>query len=271
MRPNGSGHSDPYTVKSLSNAISILELLAESDPEKGLNVTELAAASGMSKSAVFAIMQTFLGRGLVIDDGNGQGRSYRLGGALVRLGDRAKQQLPLRQVAGPVMHQLADEVGLPVRAAVLQDRRAITVSHVDAPERVQVSLRMSPRELLHNSALGKAILSGLTDDEARQLLLPSEMTRFTPRTITDVDRFINHLDKVRRIGYAVDDEESAEGIFCIAAPVFDTTLQCIGAISVTSLKHRASSVRYEDLGLRVVSAARDISLRLGWRPPVTRH
>lgn len=271
MPANGRGLvSDRYVVHSLTRAISVLELIAEkATSQGGLRVTDIAAGCGMSKSATFAILQTLQAGGLVADDGEGQGRRYRLGITLARLGDCARGQLPLHEIAKPALQRLAGATRLPARLAVLDGNHALVVEQVAAPRSVQVQLRMWSQEALYNTGLGKAILAHLTDEEVRARLDQVPMVRETRRTITDVDALMNNLKTVRKAGYAVDDEESVEGIFCVGSGVRDHTGASIGAVSVTGLKAGSNTRRYRELGAETLTAAEAISVQLGWQAPTS--
>lgn len=263
MARSGAADSARYTVKSLSNAIDIMEHL-ERAPDEGLGVSEIAELSGLSKSAAFAILQTLRERGLVADIGVGQSRRYRLGIALSRMGERVRSQLSVRDVALPILRRLADEAGMPARLAVFEGRYAVAVEQVNATKTVQVDLRMRAHETLHNTGLGKAILAHLSEDEVRRVLGTVPLAADTPYTITDIDKLLHHLREVRRVGYAIDDEESVEGIFCIGSGVLDHTGRCTAAVSITGLKTGVMTRRYQDLGQATRTAAEELSAQLGW-------
>lgn len=89
----------------------------------------------------------------------------------------------------------------------------------------------------------------------------------TPYTITDIDQLLRHLSEVRRVGYAIDDEESVEGIFCVGSGVIDHTGRCTAAVSITGLKTGVMTRRYRDLGQATRTAAEELSPQLGWTGP----
>lgn len=255
---------DRYTVRSVARAIGVLEMLSDRGSSQGLSVTEIAETCGLSKSAAFAVLHTLRAHGFVADDGEGQSRRYRLGMALTRLGERAREQLSLPDIARPILRDLTAETGLSSRLVVLQGDHAVSVDRVDAPRQIRIDLRMGAREMLHCTGVGKAILAHLPEDEGRRLLAASGMPRQTPHTITDIDELMRHLKEIVRVGYAIDDEEDSEGIFCIGSAIFDQSGLCVGAISVTSLKAGVSAHRYLELGHAARDAAQRISERLGY-------
>lgn len=262
---NGAAPEEPkYWVKSVARAADILEVLAAPAQGNGLSVTEVGQACSISKSAAFGMLQTLRAYGLVSDDGEGMNRRYRLGMSLARLGDRARSQVSLRGVAHPVLRELTRTTGMASRLAVPEDGHAVVVDQVELDQRVRLDLRMGQRELPHCTGLGKALLSAVPQSEAAAVVERFGLPRRTSRTITDPATFLSHLRDIARVGYALDDEEDAEGIICIGAPVFDDRSVCTGAISITGLKLGLPAWRYQELGGQVRDAAQRISVSLGW-------
>ncbi|MEE4488656.1 IclR family transcriptional regulator [Streptomyces sp. BE230] len=264
MTNSAAAEEPKYWVKSVARAADILEALAAPSQGNGLSVTEVGQACSISKSAAFGMLQTLRAYGLVSDDGEGMNRRYRLGMSLARLGDRARSQVSLRGVAHPVLRDLTRATGMASRLAVPEDGHAVVVDQVELDQRVRLDLRMGQRELPHCTGLGKALLSAVPQSEAASVIERFGLPRRTSRTITDPATFLSHLRDIARVGYALDDEEDAEGIICIGAPVFDDRSVCAGAVSITGLKLGLPAWRYQELGGQVRDAARRISVSLGW-------
>ncbi|MFI1577258.1 IclR family transcriptional regulator [Embleya sp. NPDC020630] len=260
---NENVEESKYWVKSVARAADILEVLSARGPGDGMSVTEVGQACGISKSATFGLLQTLRGYGLVSDDGEGMNRRYRLGMGLARLGDRAQAQVSLRDVARPVLAELTRQTGMAARFAVPEGGLAVVVDQVGIEQRVRLDLRMGVRELPHCTGLGKAILSALPEAEAREVIYRSGLPRRTSHTITDTETLIAHLRDVRATGYALDDEEDADGIFCIGSPVRDHRDKCVGAISITGLKLDLPGWRFQELGRQVRAGALRVSRELG--------
>ena len=149
-------------------------------------------------------------------------RRYRLGMALARLGDVVVSQIALRDVAMPVLRDLTAATGLTSRVAVLDEAHAIVIGRVDAAEqRVRFTANLGKREHLHCSAVGKSMLAALPAATVREILATAGMPAKTSHTITDEAALLAELEAVARHGYAIDDEEDAEGVFCVGSAVFD--------------------------------------------------
>jgi IclR family transcriptional regulator, acetate operon repressor len=252
-----------YRVQSVERAFQLLETLAVAGAD-GLTLTDLAKAIGVSKSTAYSILQTMLGGGFVADTGSGMTRRYRLGMALARLGDVVVSQIALRDVALPVLRELAQETLLASRVAVLDEPYAVAIARVDAPDSsLRIAVNLGKREHLHCSAVGKAMLAALDREAARSMLAAAGMPGMTPRTIVDEETLLVELDTVAQRGYAVDDEEDVEGVFCVGAAVRDHKGGCAGAISVTGIKRDLASWQVALLGAKVHEHAQRISGLLG--------
>jgi IclR family acetate operon transcriptional repressor len=252
-----------YRVQSVERALQLLETLAAAGPD-GATLSDLARSIGVSKSTAYAILQTMLGSGFVADAGAGSTRRYRLGMALARLGDVVVSQIALRDVALPVLRDLARETGLTARVAVLEEPYAVVIGRADAPDStVRFAANLGRREHLHCSAVGKAMLASLDRDAARSILAAVGMPGKTKHTITDEETLLAELETVAQRGYAVDDEEDADGIFCVGVAVHDHTGRCAGAISVTGIKRDLPSWQVAQLGAKVREHALRVSALLG--------
>lgn len=253
----------PYEVRSVSRAIEILTALEQvPNGDEGLTVSDVSRIVGGTKSTVFATLQTLLAHGLVDDSGAGMSRRYRLGLTLVRLGERAAQQTSITDLLEPALRELSRKTGLTARAAVL-DREgwAVVIAHVNAPTAVRLDLRLGQLERLHCTGLGKALLSLLPDDEVREILGRVGTPRRTHRTLCSADEVIGNLTDIRAAGYALDDEEDASGIMCVAAAVPVRAGRPLAAISVTGLKADEAMRRPDQVGLIL----REHAARLGVR------
>jgi IclR family acetate operon transcriptional repressor len=260
-----------YRVQSVERALGLLETLAGAGAD-GLTVSDLARSAGVSKSAAYAILQTMLAHGFVSDSGSGMSRRYRLGMALARLGDAAVSHVALRDVAMPVLRSVTAATGLTSRAAVLDTPYAVVIGRVDVPNStVRFAASLGKREHLHTSAVGKAMLSTLDGEAVRAIVAEAGLPRKTGHTIVEAEALERELALVADRGYAVDDEEDSEGVFCIGAPVRDHTGQCVGAISVTGIKLDLPAWRIHQIGETVVEHAGRISAELGAPRPAARE
>jgi IclR family transcriptional regulator, acetate operon repressor len=251
-----------YRLLGVERALDTLEFLATAGPG-GVTLTELAEQIKVSKSSAFALLQTLVARGFAADSGARLSRRYRLGMSLAKLGDAAAVQSPLVSLAMPVLQSLTAATALTTRLVVPDGAFAVVTARVDAPGTVRFASYLGKREYPHCTSVGKALLSALPPERARALAVEAGMSARTERTITDPAALLRELELSAARGYAIDDEEDTEGVFCVGAPVYDRSGECIAAISGTGLKLNRSTWRMDELGLAIREAADQITAALG--------
>jgi IclR family acetate operon transcriptional repressor len=181
----------------------------------------------------------------------------------VRLGGLVMAELDLWEVCEPVLRELTASTGATSRLGILDDTHAVVVSRIDAPHAVRFDLHMGKRELPHCTGVGKALLSALPEQRVREIVDAVGLPQRTRHTISDLDVLLKDLAATAARGYAVDDEEDADGIFCIGSPVFGHTGECVGAISMTALKLDIPAWRMHEHGETVREHADRITSMLG--------
>jgi IclR family transcriptional regulator, acetate operon repressor len=254
-----------YRLRSVERALDALELLAAAGPG-GMKLTELAARLAVAKSSAFALLHTLAARGYAAESGSRLERRYRLGISLAKLGDAAEQQSPLVSMAMPVLRSITDATGLTSRLVMPDGAYAVAVARVDAPGTVRFASYLGAREYPHCTSAGKALLAALPPEHARALAVEAGLEPRTPRTITDADALARDLAVSAARGYAIDDEEDCEGVFCVGAAVYDRSGECVAALSGTGLKLNRPTWRVGELGVAIRDAADQLTLALGGRP-----
>ncbi len=256
----GESLAGRYTVRSVARAMRLVQIVADG-PAEGLTLSDLARELGTSKSTTLALARTLIGFGMLRD--GRPGPRYTLGTAVIRLGDIARGQLPLGDLSRPLLVELADDTKMTSRLAICEDGFPVFIERVDGPGSVRFHTPLGQREMPHASAAGKAILATMTEQQVRDLCAQAGLRRRTGRTITDVDSLLANLTLVRSDGFAIDDEEDAEGIFCLGAAVFGHDGTVAGAVSVTGIKGDLPAWRVSELGQAVRRAADRVSAILG--------
>lgn len=274
MLPEKQPESDSrYRLQSVERALRLIELIADS-PSDGLGVTEISRALKVSKSTAFALVHTFCANGYLRE--LQPGPRYHLGLSFLRLGDLVSRQLPLGDIYRPILRQLTQKTSLTSRAAISEGGYPVFIERVDGPGAVRFHTLLGHQEAPHASAAGKAILSTLTEDEVLAICEEHGLESRSRNTITEVTVLLDDLERTRRRGYSIDDEEDAEGIFCIGAPFFDRDGRCVGAISATGIKVDVPSWRMQEVGKIVTEHAELLTKTFngktpdGWMTPRTK-
>ncbi len=252
-----------YTVQSVARALRLVEIVAGGPPD-GLSLSELSRTLGTSKSSTLALARTLVAFGYLRDAHPGPG--YTLGTGLIRLGDIVGRQLPLGNMCRPLIESLSRDTKMTSRVAISDDGYPVFLDRVDGPGSVRFHTPLGQRELPYASAAGKAILSAMDQDGIRRMCARTGLVPRTAHTITDIDTLLDNLAKARRLGFAVDDEEDAEGVICVGAAFFGHDGSCVGAVSVTGIKGDLPAWRVDELGRMVRTCADGVSRMLGGSP-----
>jgi IclR family acetate operon transcriptional repressor len=252
--------ADRYTVRSVVRAMKLIEIVASGPPD-GRTLSDLARELGASKSTTLALARTLTASGMLRD--SRPGPRYSLGTALIRLGDITRSQLPLGDICRPVLAQLAGLTKMTTRVAICDQGYPVFIERVDGPGSVRFHTPLGQREEPHASAAGKAILATMTEDQVRAICAEHGLQPRTSRTITDIELLIASIAMARGNGFAVDDEEDADGIFCVGAAFFGHDRKCAGAVSVTGIKSDLPVWKVQELGRTVRRAADQVSELLG--------
>lgn len=249
-----------YPVLTVEKSIEILEFLAKDSNNKGVGVTELAKAMDMGKSSVHRILDTLLHYGYVAK--SDEGSRYRLGWGLYTIGQRVPQQNQLFNLDSAYIVELGRKTGETVNIGVRDRNQTIIISKIQSANvGFRFDIQAGEHESLHATALGKILLSEKTDQEVYAILgRDTRFHRFTDNTIQTVDELIDHLATIREKGYAMDNQEFAMGLVCIAMPIRDYTGKIIAAISVTSPSNHINPDRIAF----IVHALRECCERTSW-------
>lgn len=251
------------SVQSLERALDILETLASGGE---LGVTELANRTGLVPSTAHRLLQTLTLRGWVThSDATGR---YLLGYKVSEVASAVEKRLErLRAVARPHLEGVQRATGETVNLVVVDAERVVYVDQVEGTRSVRMFTAVGTMVPAHTTGAGKAIMAHWEPDAVAALYGPREpLKELTPRTLVTVAALEDDFIRIRRRGYAIDNEEHELGVGCVAAPVFDHTGRPVAAISVSGPSQRILQAEPEELGSLLVDRARQVSEGLGHRP-----
>jgi DNA-binding IclR family transcriptional regulator len=245
-------------VPALERALTVLEALAQS--RKGYSVSELSRRLALPKSSVHLILRTLERRGYLQKQAAG-GR-YRFGLKLISLSRAALDGVELRDEARPALAALAQATGLTVHMGVLERSEIVVIERLESARPFSVVSWVGRRMDLHSTAIGKALIAYVPDDEFEAQVRPTQLARHNDRTIATMAALHKELERVRQLGYAMCDEEDEVGVRCVGAPVLNGNGHALAAISVAGTTHQIPPERVPELGGQVRGAAAEISARV---------
>lgn len=258
--------AEPGYSQSLERGLAIL---ASFRPERPLlGVSELGRDLGLSRSTTHRYVATLVALGYLQQDSIS--RKYRLGSRVLDLGFSAINSMELREVAGPHLRELSNATGYTANMAILDELDIVYVDRCRSAQprqrEIDLNLHVGARLPAYCTSLGKVLLAQLPEGERAARVERIDFQRRGPNTITSRAALTAELLRIRRQGYAVNNEELAYGLRSIAAPVLQHDGSAAGAINLavhTSMV--AGETLGESLGPILIRTAADVSARLGYR------
>jgi DNA-binding IclR family transcriptional regulator len=255
-----------YAIQTVSNALRMLEVF-QSETEIG--VSDLARRLGLHKNNAFRLLATLELAGYIQQ--SPETELYRLGPACLELGRAYAHHHTLMREAHAILEGLADSVRETAHLGILQGDEVVHLDGVLPDQLVLTGSRVGQRLPSHCTALGKALLSGELGHSARAghegdglPLTDRELLSYTEATIVDGAKLLEQLRVAQLEGYAVDLEECAPGLRCVAAPIRDANARVVAAISLSGPSVRLSEDRlHGEIARSVKEAATRLSQELG--------
>ncbi len=264
--PGGKARARDGKNQSLTRALTLLERLSESDT--GMHLTDLSYQLGMPAATVHRLLSTFEELDFVEQDPD-EG-SWFIGLKAFTVGNAFLKRRDFVASARPYMNALVDECGETVNLGVIDDGEVVFISQVESQEVMRMIVRLGSRSPIHASGVGKAMLANMPEQRVTRILQQRGLARYTDHTIDSPATLRDELKQVRQQGYALDDEEHAVGLRCVAAPIFDENGQALAAISLSGPKARIVDGRLGEMGNAVRQTAAEITRELGGRIPAVK-
>ena len=241
-------------VQTLARGLKILNLLAEA-PD-GLGSSELADTLGIDKGAMSRLMKTLVAYGYAERDP--ASRLYYIGSHLSELSRHAGQHASLRELAMPLLESLSRETSENAHLAIARGEQAITIADVASEQVLRVVSEVGRKLPLHASAVGKCLLA------FSEQAIPSELKRYTTKTICNRRKLQTVLEHIRLSNEALDDEELTPGVRGLAVPVRNREGRVIGSVGVSGPTVRLPLEGLESNFVLLTSAAASLSQQLGY-------
>ena len=252
--------TEESTSNAVERALSIFELIAES--QNGLSNSDLSRRLQIPKSSASYILRVLEKRHYLQRDERGK---YRLGLKLVSLTRDALTHLDIREIAKPILEQFLQKSRLAeAHLAVLDNGRAVYVEKVESQSFVKMDIWVGHRLPIHTTAIGKALVAYLPESETLQILSLRGMEKKTRKSINNPQKYLRELEKVRQYGFAIDDEENAEGVRCVASPIFDANGKVTAALGTSTIIMQLNETQLPKVVEMIKDAAAKVSQRLGY-------
>lgn len=248
-----------YTIQSISKALDVIELLSQYE---SLSLLEISDRLQQPKSSLYRIMLTLEQRGYIArSEKTGK---YCLGYQLLVSSRHLLENNSLRMQARHEMQRLSEKYGDTVNLGVLERDQVLYLEIIEGTHSLRMNETVGSTAPIHATAIGKAILADMPVEQRDQWLDRQPLAPITPNTITDRELLLKELEKVKKQGYAVDNEESVQGARCIGAAILSAPGRVEGAISISGAIHRYPDDKLPAVAADVMQAAAQISRKMGF-------
>jgi IclR family acetate operon transcriptional repressor len=264
-RPRATARRGASHAQALSRGLAVLEFLASTPG--GATLTALSAALHLPAPTAHRLLATLEDADYVQAGEDGR---YRVGVRAFRVGTAFLEHRNLIAEAIPRLERLMETSGETANLAVIEHGAAVFVAQAPCRELMRMNARLGARAPLHASGVGKAMLAAMPPREADELIGRGALAIYTDHTLVTRAALAAALAQSAERGYAIDDEEHALGLRCVAAAIVDEAGRPWAALSIAGPTSRLTRERLPELGERVRAAARDVTLALGGVPPSPR-
>ena len=253
---------DKYNIRAIERALAVLDVFARE--RRKLSLDEITKLTDLSKPTVFRILSTLQSQKYVLLDKN-DGR-YRLGSVFLSLASSVLGSLNLGTITRPRLIELRNSAQAAALLGVLMEDRLVYLdkSYSQGPVRLadDIGWRRDPPNY---GMLGMTLMAHLEPSEVDRLLVEYPLAAYTRKSITDATLFRQRLDEIRLCGYAVEFEEAMEGVWGVAAPIWNSEREVVAAVGAALPMTVHSSERLAETLRLVKACASEISSDLGHR------
>lgn len=216
---------------SVDNACRLLSCFSDTEQ---IGISELARSCNLSKATVSRLIASLEKHGFVLK--NRLSGKYELGLSFLTYGSYARERNVLANSFDATLRELAEKYNATAHLAELMNNDVIILNKISAGAFIYMSSRIGGSLPAYTTAAGKCILAYSSAREVEEYVSTVSLEKKTENTITSPEALYEELYAIQKSSYAVDDEETQEGLFCIAVPVLDVNGKPIAAISVSGRK-----------------------------------
>ncbi len=254
--------TEQNTVQSLDRALMILTAVSGTS---GISLSELAQKTDQSAPTVYRALTTLQGHGFVELEEPGQ--LWHVGGGAFRVGSAFLRRTKVVERARQPMDRLMRATGETANLGVEHRDQVLFLAQVETHETIRAFFPPGTLGAMHVSGIGKALLAWFSTDRVRQIVADQGLTRFTPRSLSEEGALMADLAATRLRGFAVDDQERAEGMRCVAAPIFNAYGEPVAGLSISGPAFRVDLAETPRIGSLVRAAADEVTNATGGRVP----
>ena len=247
-------------MKSLRKAFDVLDYLAKE--KRDVRLTEISSALSINKSSVHKMLAVMCEYEYVRQDGDTN--KYGLGGKFVKIGSTMLRSTNIRVVAHPFMEKLGKETKETVNLMIRHGNKGMYIDIIESPLLARTFQMVGTIEYLHACAIGKVLLAHLPASEVAKIARTVGLPARIAFTITNFEELKAQLKKIKKQGFAIEQQEVCLGVFCVAAPIFDHSGAVVASMSISAPTVRMSDELMEKYSRLITETTGEISKALNF-------
>lgn len=257
--PSQDKNSKLAGVGVISKVLRILETIQASATP--LPLRDICEQAKINKTTAYRFVSHLEREGYLFRDSAGR---YSFAMKLLHLAAHIDPHVALREMARPFLRELWEATSETVSFAVLDRMEVLYLEVLESPHDFRLASKAGFRRPVYSTALGKALTAFVSPEKRAEIVNVQNFESFTPHTIAGLGQLKKELERVRRQGYAMDNEESVLGARCLGVPVLSHLQEAVASISVSGPTTRVDSSKIPDIVQKLQKTSRSISERMGF-------
>ncbi|MFZ1468581.1 MAG: HTH-type transcriptional regulator BhcR [Paracoccaceae bacterium] len=254
--------TDQNTVQALDRGMELLSYLAA---KPGLTLSALAEETGQSVATVYRALVTLQAHDMVEVEEPGQ--FWQIGPGAFRVGTAFLRRTKVVERARQPMDQLMRDTGETANLGVEVKDEVVFLAQVETHEAIRAFFPPGTKGPMHSSGIGKALLAWYPEERVRGIIARRGLEKFTSLTLTGDSALLRDLARTRERGFSIDDQERAEGMRCVAAPIFNAHGEPVAGLSISGPAFRMGLSDATRMGVQVRAAADLVTAATGGVAP----
>jgi len=250
------------TVRALDRGLVLLRELAQAG---SITLTDLAIRADMPVSSIHRMLFTLQKHGFVEFDETIQ--EWQIGIETYRIGNTYLARTNLVEAARKPLRHLMEETGETANLGIADNGDVVFIDQIETHNPIRAFFRPGTRSHMHASGIGKSLLADLPHRDVEKILKLKGQPEFTVKTLTSSDNLMADLERTRKRGWSIDDEERYLGMRCVASNIYNSFGEAVAGISISGPTVRFPDEVVAKLGPLVKRAAAKVTNAIGGKIP----
>lgn len=218
---------DPNFMSSLARGLEVIQ--AFSQQRRSLSISQISQKTGIPRAAVRRCLYTLEKLGFVYLEEN---KSYALRPRILALGHGYIANTPLASASKSVLGSLSERLNESCSIAILDKNEVLYVARASTSRIMTIDLHIGSRLPAAFTSMGRVLLANISQDEARKIISETKLIKYTEYTKNDFDEIWHEIEKIKKNGYAIVDQEMEVGLRSIAVPIRNKNGKVVASVNI---------------------------------------